>query len=241
MNQKFCVALVALAIVMFATSSFAGLVMNLTAMPGPGYSVSPDGKQVIVPPGVPTPILMQVWCSLSGTNGVFTDDKMQTIAGGVKQTQVQPSGSHLELTDTVTKGYLAPFDFGSSSAVNVAPLLLGTDGATASTGSLVYRSASAVTNTSLETHYALGTVQMIAMPQPGTNGVFSTVNWAKAGAYLGGATFVIDNSPKNGNATSGYPLISVGDPVQVAAIPEPSTIILLGMGALALVFIRRRK
>lgn len=240
--KKLCVALTALAIVMFASSAFAGLVVNVTAMPGSGYDVSADGKTVTLQPGTTATVMMQVWATLSGTNGDFLDEKLQTLAGGIQQTHVLPSGSALQLTDAVTKGYLNPFDSLASSAVNATPDLLGTAGATNQTNALAYRAATAQVNTSLATTYALGTFKFQAVPQVGTNGVFSRINFVKAGSYVGGATFVIDGATKNGLSTSGLPLIEVGAPVACqVVIPEPSTIILLGMGALALAFIRRRK
>jgi hypothetical protein len=236
MNRKFCVVLATLAIVMFASSAFAGLMVDVKALAGTGYEVSADGKTVTVLPGTTPAINFGIWATVSGTDGV-TNEKLQTMAGGVVQTEVIPNASALALADATTKGYKNPFDTQATAAVTISKNLLGVASATSTTGCLNFRAASAIAAPSDPYSWQLGTFLLNAAPGA-ANGIFSSINWSLP---AGGTTAIFTIDGQNKTAGTGAALLSVGAPVTVATVPEPATLVLLGMGALALVFIRRRK
>ncbi|MCC6124799.1 MAG: PEP-CTERM sorting domain-containing protein [Pirellulales bacterium] len=220
-------------LILSASLAHGGILMDIVALPGFGYNATLDGKGVLMGFNASPTIVMQVWATVTGTDNNFTNDGIHTIAGGIQLTHVQPSASALSLTDSTTKGYIAPFDTLKTSPVSVTSDLLGTAGATTQVNSLAYRAGLIQYTTAGNSRFLLGTFNFTA--DSGTNlGGFSTVNWVKAGSFLAGANFMIDGEPKNGLSTSGLPLISAGFPVVVYTWPEPSTFILLGMGGFGL-------
>jgi hypothetical protein len=243
MMRKLFLVLGALALVAFCVGSAnAGIIMDIKVGPGAGYDVAADGKTVTVTD--PAAVLaLQVWATVSGTNAVATDDTIQAVWGAVQATGLNTAvgTGRLQLTDAGTKGYISPFDNLASQAVTSADTLLGLTGAPA-IGMLAYRSASPVVNSSLGQSYPLGTASWAMTGLTGQAGALASINFLLPSPNsVSGATFRIDNVAKTG--TTGASLLTLGAPVtvNVATIPEPTTLVLLGMGALALVFIRRRK
>ncbi|MCC6127402.1 MAG: SUMF1/EgtB/PvdO family nonheme iron enzyme [Pirellulales bacterium] len=240
--------LVFMLIISVTSTAYSGLVMDIIALPLSGYTanssdfvaasvpdyvVSPDGKSVVVGLNATPTIVMQVWATVTGIDADLTNDGIQGIVGGIQQTHVQASVSALSLPDEPTNGYLAPFDASPYSFVSVTPDLLGIAYTKTPENSLVYRAPAMQYTTADKSKFLLGTFNFTA--DSGSNpGGFSTINWVKSYPFIVGAIFKIDGMTKTGLVNSGYPLITVGAPVTVSTIPEPSTLLLLTAGAFGL-------
>jgi hypothetical protein len=247
MNRKYLVALVLIgAFTLFASQAFAGIIVNVLALPGSGYSVDASGKAVTVTdPGAV--VKLGVFATVSGTNATATDDGLWILNGALVQTHVNTANGTGALglsSPDVPWGALSPFDQATQHApAPVTADSIGIAGSTTTDTLITYKAAAIVNNTTLGQTYQLGTFNYAAQPiHTPAGGVFSSINWANSGAGTALQSFKIDGTPKNGLAAS-LALITSGAPVTCAAppIPEPATLVLLGMGALALVFIRRRK
>jgi hypothetical protein len=240
MNRKLCVILAAM-VVMFASSAFAGLLINVQAVPGDGYTVADGGKSInVIDPSAL--VQFEVFATISGKNAILTDERYTMVSGGFKLTRSSGNTSALSLPDVLaedgvtvlTKGYLPPYDSLKTSAVTITDTLIGKEGATNATGAWAARTANSVFTTHSPETYALGYFALTVRTDGYYDGPIS-VNYVKPGTGIGAYTFTIDGVA--GTAAD----ISVGMPCTLLAIPEPATLVLLGMGALALVFVRRRR
>lgn len=231
MKRKFAVTLMLLAVFcLVASSAFAGLVVSVKVAPGQAdVAYTADGAEV----QAGTQLLMQVWASVVGADQIANNDKLQTVSGGIKLT-----GAGALALDTTNNpyGYAAPF--AESTAVpTVTETQLGLGASTAAAGPMWWRAAALQVDTELNQSYLLGTFKYTA----GAAGTKGEINYLKPGAAVGTLTFVMDGSSKTGLAASGGNITTAGTVCTVTAVPEPSTLVLLGLGALALVFVRRRK
>ncbi len=222
-----------------ASSAFAGLVIDVIAVAGDGYSVSDNGKSVM-PTTSNAVITLKIVATLSGTSDAA--EKLQTIFGGFSQTiGTQVTGN------LVNGAFESPFDQ-SIAAVSASDTdgdgyidLIGNQSPTAINGGgyWIARAATAQIGNS----FTLGTFYY-EIESLHYSGLCTSINYVLPAAIVTAATFYIDGIVKTGQAsgstTSGYSLISAGTPV-VIGVPEPSSLALLGLGGLALLAVHRRK
>ena len=138
MNRMFCVVLIALAMFgVMANSAFANIIADVQALTGAGYTVSGDGKTVTVtnPAAV---ITMELYAIVSGTDRNPGDTNLQMLSGGIKTGMVPAiaTGKLVLENPGVTNGYMAPFNFGATTAVTTTSTLLGLNGATTTSRAL---------------------------------------------------------------------------------------------------------
>jgi len=239
---------VALVVVGFVAGyACAGLVLDVTALGGSSnYDVSPDGKTVTLKGTGGYDVNFKLRAIIEDANDLFTDDSLTTVFGGIKESNINTAvaAGKLQLQDSGSagpyhaKGGLAPFDQ-SAGTPTVTDTLLGLENST-STSSMVWTAGTTPQNgndTNLD-HWDLGVFQFHVASLGGAQGNAATVNYVKAGKGVATYTFKIDTSVKNGN--TGYDLVTVGGDVTLKCVPEPSTLILLGMAGLALLAIRRK-
>jgi hypothetical protein len=241
MKRSVLVALIIiLATGVFVNISSAGLIMSVKAAEGTDYTIDSTTGNVTLNPGVTSATInMEVWASLSG-NEATPATTLTTIAGGVRQVHgpAYGTGSKLVLPTTPAKGYVAPYGDFATQDVTTTDDLLGLSGATSSVGALVYSWTNA---TSVATSQNINVGKFTYDAVANGLGEIASINFVKPGSGRGNATFVMNGTVYDGRTTSGGQYISVGNPVTVsAAVPEPATLVLLGMGALAFVFIRRK-
>lgn len=257
MSQKFCVTLVIAALIALIASPVlaeiipAGtqqLLIGVRALDGAGYTVTDDGKTVTMDEGTsPVSVGLRVYAILSGSNATLTDDALQTIYGGIRRTYDtvnNPAGINcvIDMASSDTTPYTAPFD-ASATAISVTSAMVGNaaPAAYATGGYFIARSLAMQYNSTDDQVWDLGDVQMIVTCQgTGVGDVAdATINYVKPLQNTATATFRVDNTGKTG--ATGYALIVAGTPITVKCVPEPSTLIMLGMGCLALLAYRRRK
>jgi hypothetical protein len=236
------VALVAL----ISNVAFAGLIVDLRAVSGTGSTVVTDAKHVQVG-AVGDTITLQVWAQLSGSStGTY---QFQSAQGFVTETVPANFSSKGDLSWGTTKGpnyvYTAPYDTSSlpSTTTNSAgDKEIGTTAVNAFSA----RQGSMLAATTDPFQLGFLTYTVNAISPTGT--ALTTINWVPKNTNTG-ALYYVDGTKYSGNTTAGgvgtgTPFAFTGgtDPISVTAVvPEPATLVLLGMGALALVFIRRRK
>jgi hypothetical protein len=215
--------------IVFAVLCVALLVSNM-ACADLIISITGPGGVKEVQPGTTTG---EIWATVTGTDAAKAEG-LTTVTGAI---QLTGAGNFAPWVPA--ENYAAPFTFAigaGEGAVDLSPdgKLLGHAGATAIAGSHIFYARTGTTGGEVGGGpFKLGT--FTANLEAG-----DTVNFLKSGASLAMYTFKVDGTTKNGSTTGGYALVSVSaDPLR--CVPEPSTFILLGMGALALVFIRRRK
>lgn len=251
MKNFFAVAFVVLFCV--SSSAFAGLFVDIIAIPGIGYDVDPDGKRVVVQwPRMEAVVQLQIWATLTSPNGVQSpaDDYFQTLAGAVRQYHLDDSGTGaLSLTDATTKGYDPLWNRYQNSAVSVTPDLIGQDSSATTVGCLNWSSATPQYPTTNPQSWLLGTVNYTATIGYFFHGVpYSLVNFSRpyrstATGAMGFLGMKIDGAAYNGKSNSGNQpgLLDIGIPVAFYNVPELSTLALLGMGTIGLIFFGWRK
>jgi hypothetical protein len=232
--------------------------VDVRALPGVGYQVTPDGAMVTIldPAAV---VNFELYAVVQGTNTSFADEQISGIHGKLLNT-VQGSSALTGNLGLPPGEYVAkPFPcyndpFAFSTNAPIAQDLNG-DGLkdiggladATTTGWFTAVASPAAPNTAMVQNWTLGTFNYGVATVPadglGTEGdrvVDAVVTWAKRNSTtaIGGK---IDNISITSSNVGTY--LSVGPGVQIThlVVPEPSTLILLGMSALALIFIRRRK
>jgi hypothetical protein len=218
--RKFSIVFVVLCVVaLVANAAFAGLVIKVTG---------PDGATT-VGPGT---FQGEIWATVTGSDADLTNEYLVTVCGGL---QLAGAGTFSPFVPATN--LQAPFTFGVANPVDTSAdgKLIGHGGQTAFSGQLYMKSGTS------------------SNPNPGERGdgpyklatftvnnaaAGDVVSFLKAGANLATLSYRWDGTNNvNGGGTSWNAVVTT----PLTVVPEPSTMILLGMGALALVFVRRRK
>jgi hypothetical protein len=151
-----------------------------------------------------------------------------------------PNGTYSPGTNPNTKDYLYQLCGGSATCLAnpwlTADFVPGINDALGPTGDATLQAAFAATNVQAGFGY-LSVTGGANGPVFDTNG-FSFVNFPNADLFLR-SNFVLAN-PQTCTFNNGWQVCS-DDPIIGARIPEPGTLLLLGLGALALGAIRRNK
>jgi hypothetical protein len=151
-----------------------------------------------------------------------------------------PNGTYSPGTNPNTKDYLNQLCGGSATCLAnpwlTADFVPGINDALGPTGDATLQAAFAATNVQAGFGY-LSVTGGANGPVFDTNG-FSFVNFPNADLFLR-SNFVLAN-PQTCTFNNGWQVCS-DDPIIGARIPEPGTLLLLGLGALALGAIRRNK
>jgi len=241
------------AFVLLCTVAQAGLVtIDVLAQDGLGYAVTDGGKTVLVQQSGAT-INFKATATISGSTSP-TLDSLQTIWGGF----VQTLGADAKVKGNMAFGAYNS-GFATLAATPVANVDLngdqykdvGLQNPSATASNPGYFSARATAQT-LGHVFDLGTFSLTDSTPAGTVYagsqlvIDSTINYVKPIVNTSVYSFKIDNGVKNGGTSgglAGYPLVVAGTActIEHQTFPEPSTLILLGMGCLALLAIRRRK
>jgi hypothetical protein len=240
MNRKLCVSLSVLALFcLIASSAFAGVIMDVRALPSAGVIVSPDGKTITVDPSTPvgTVINLALVATVSGSDTTLDNDGIQTMFSGI-EAEVLSSAVEGKFTGYA---YTSPFTT-LSDPVAIMDNLIGNKSPVASSGGgyLEPRAASMQFNSTGAAEYQLLTVTYEITAINSDAGPTLSFQWQYPVAALSTMAFKIDGVQKNGLA-AGQEFVTQGEPITTMYIPEPSVLILLGMGALALLAYRRRK
>jgi hypothetical protein len=239
------------AFVLLCTVAQAGiLTIDVLAVDGIGYTVIDGGKTVnVLQPG--TTINFKARATISGSSAPAADS-LQAVWGGFVQT-LKTDGK--VAGNMNVGGYTSPFTTLTAVVDNVdlngdGLKDVGDQNPTPTSAGYFQARASAQ---QLGQVFDLGTFSLTDTRSVATDfGVGgpivqdSTISYVKPTPGAGSYSFKVDNAVKNGlasSSTSGWNLAFAGSPVTIqhATVPEPSTLILLGMGCLALLAIRRRK
>jgi hypothetical protein len=235
------VALVAL----MSNVAFAGMMVELRAVSATGTTTVTDAHNVVAG-AVGDTIQLQVWATLSGSS--TGNYQFQLAQGFVTETVPTGYKAKGDLTWGTTTGqsnyvYTAPYNTSSlpSTTTNTAGDkeigLLATNAFSARQGSMAVATGDP---------FQIGvlTYTINALNANGTAN--TTVNFVPKNTNTG-ASYYVDatkysgNTNVSGSGTTAPFAYTAGSGVTITTVvPEPSTLILLGMGALALVFIRRK-
>jgi hypothetical protein len=252
-----CVVLAAIALI--SANAFAGIMLDLTAVDGT--------NQIQLTPGQTGTIPLQVWVTLTGADAEGTNEGLLTAYAGFKTLSntglTGLVGFETSKADNFAKGFqpgVAPptgtlvagiggiMDLGNVATKSTLPAF----GCTAGTTATAYNSYSGMSNSLVPggVRMLLTTLQydisgaggpadakaVISAALPITGAGFSSaiaaLTWKEDG---------LTTTSKKWWPGATATVATVGSGVTLTIVPEPSTIILLGMGALALVFVRRRK
>ena len=182
-------------------SANATLIMEVKAVPGPGYEVSADGKTVTVvdPAAV---IAMQVWGTIpqSGADANATHYKLQSIYGGISASGLNDAAGTgalaLDNTENIN-GYVAPFNTLSTPAFESPTLLGGAAGFTStSTASLNYRAAALQTTAVIPGSWKVGMFNWRMTGIGPAGGQVASIQFNKPGAVSAFGTWLAGNIPQ---------------------------------------------
>jgi hypothetical protein len=230
-----------LVMIAVASTSYAGLLVDLRPVAGTGYQILPDGKTVVFAAAGEYEVNYRVVAVVTGTNGNFTDDGLTMVSGGIRTEALGTSTNTNAFTTFLTgmsggpTNYVAPFT-GGVQAITVTPTLIGNQSGTTTVGAFYARNPTAggSLNVDASTQWPLAAfTSHVSVKDGHVDGTqFASVNYLKNGAALGTFTWKMDNLAKNGSAgAANYDLITVGQPVNLMTdVPEPGTLVLLGAG-----------
>jgi hypothetical protein len=245
--QQTKVMLVCFAILAVCVSSAsADLIVNMlaTGVTGPGNIVSPDGMQVtLAAPGVVT---FGVYVQPQGVDGINNEGLLSVDGSFVATLGTGVLGNAISCT------LASEFNATSNGASPGTIQDLNSDGRM-DIGGTVQNSATGwivpISTTyplhretpSLDAEFLVATIEY-AVDTVDLSGTSSVFNWVRrlGNSAAGNASWTQDGIPMTGNKNTPETYRSAGS-IEMIPIPEPSTLILLGMGALALLAIRRRK
>jgi hypothetical protein len=237
-NMKI-IALVAM-IGLVSSVAFGGLIVDLRAVSATGTSHVTDAKDVVIG-GAGDVITFQVWATVSGSTSIPVSQTFQTA--GMNITETVPSGGavHGDMGPMSLLAYESQFQ-ATSTIPNLLTNAAGDkDFSDTSAGNTWFVNAPAMLDAT--NPIQLGTITY-KVKSILAGGDATMLNIVPTTGTKFAALYAIDNVLKYANTKGGTPsayLFTAGAPVTTTAIPEPSTLILLGMGVLSLLFIRRRK
>jgi Tfp pilus assembly protein FimT len=177
----------------------------------------------------------------SGVNGAKGSlaQLLATVTKGTWNTAVKGSISTVTLTDEFKYNYPTTSKSGVVDDINNDGFALDVGSTAAATTNYIIFAHSSITGHGVSGD-VLGTFTY-TVSQIDTSSTKSTVlNWvfATAGASSGKAIWTESGTAYNSSNSTNY---AAGDAISLNAIPEPSTLVMISMGALALLFFRRRK
>jgi len=171
-----------------------------------------------------------------GTSGNFG------LSGGAAANQVATNGvtsvSAANPISTITSMLSSGWQFVTNDSTGSAGFLTLASVDSTTKGQINYTGGSGGTGLLQVDNTSAGqTIELIAIGWNATTGTYLTASdlgWSNPITYLTGAS---STDPNGGNALSSEGLNQFG----VAAVPEPTTLALAGLGGLSMLFLRRRK
>jgi hypothetical protein len=216
--------------VSLTNAAHAIVTIDIRAVPGPGYDVG-DAQTVTVSHPDAT-LRFQIWASVRGTDGMPTNEGLLSITGSILAYDLHPAvatGKLMLDSDSGNPfGYAYPFNT-IGTPVTVTDNLLGP---------LVWRAPAMQPIVQVDQPYLLGTF-LYDMTSISDRGPFAKINFLAPSAGLSNLAFKIDGVTHTGSAALSN--LQVGAPVNLIAVPEPSTTVLLAIGAISLILYARRK
>jgi hypothetical protein len=231
--RAFKILAVVAVLALISNAAFAGLIIDLQATGVPaGYTLTEGGKTVTGPFAAGDVITFSVLGKLDvagtiiGMGATIREFPLGSVRGDMTNA-VTPVGGAPALV--YPNGATGDMDFYGPGDDNFKTFNVSPDAAYQVTpsvpaviGTFTYIvKASGLTSTKI----ALDATD-VDMGGTGPSGMAGYFSWTAAGVAKDGY--------------SNYDEISGGGPVTLNPVPEPATLVLLGMGALALVFIRRK-
>lgn len=236
-NMKILVLVAVIALV--ANVTFAGLLVDLRAT---GPLASADGKMINVEPGLASGagVDIQVWAQITGGDAT---NKLKSLQGWMVETAVSAPGVKGDMSVTGDKyaiygdifgtgGVLPQIGHGTAGTLNA----LGDKEIDVTNYPFNPRNGSDYTTVGNDWFYVghfTYTTNVAATPGLAD----ALINFVPKNTSATGADYYVGATKCTGT-TAGY---ASNGAITVRCVPEPSTIVLLGLGALALVFVRRRK
>lgn len=232
------------------TAQAAQLTFDLRIDSVGGGAVITDGPNKTASVNVGSTVTVSLWAVITGANGPITDDGFQAATGSVKSPTSTGLLGNLSANAVFGSGYLA------SGAGTLADLDADTDtdvGATSTTVATGYANwafssaqftgqGGGPTNThklwtatyTVSATPDNSTTQLQFFPRIMTTGA-APFKWVSDGvAHTEYATVSLTNQAANPNVGSGLAI------TLTHLVPEPASFALLGLGALGMLFVRRR-
>jgi hypothetical protein len=242
-----CTILLAVALVamLVAGNAFATLIIDVKAVDATGGAVIASGGKTVdvTNAAVGSIITFDVWANF--TTGTTATNTITQIQGGMASVRDAANYAVKGNISPITQS-ASPIDWGmagSQDGVAVANAMNDLILPVTPSASVWGAKNSLAQAIDFAAGTKLGTFTYTVTGARAGEGLKTTVNftpftsttvpagtWKEAGVSYSSLT-----TPKP------YQVYAAGAPVELVAIPEPTTFVLLGMGALALVFVRRRK
>jgi hypothetical protein len=241
----------ALILALFASTSYAGLILNVR-------QDGTTGNEPIIVDHVGQTVVFDIYATFGQTDGALNSPLIKVINVGVRANEVGGTAgvstpglygniSALLADKTSTTGSVGATHVGYDGVLTSAGTTHGDWGGTqpgnSATGFWVWSNSAGVGLTNGEVYLGKmtwtcteanqGTVDLYAFPATKTTGAGNGYSYSDDGVGFAGG-----NQYTQLTAT-GH--LGIGQHCTINVVPEPSTFVLLGLGALALVFIRRRK